>query len=114
MCNCRIGFLTLFSFFIFFLNFLFKFYLKGDKIFLLDRKTMEDFMKKLAMLVIFFLVAVMIIGCKDPEVPQSESAHEHTFADSWSTSATHHWKAATCEHTSEVSEKAEHTLGEWT
>ena len=81
---------------------------------MLDRKTMEDFMKKLAMLAIFFLVAVMIIGCKDPEVPQSESAHEHTFADSWTSDATHHWKAATCEHTEEVSEKAAHTFGDWT
>ncbi len=69
---------------------------------------MEDFMKKLAMLAIFFLVAVMITGCKAPE-----PAHEHTFADSWSTSATHHWKAATCEHTSEVNEKAKHTFGEY-
>ncbi len=70
-------------------------------------------MKKLALLATIFLVAVMITGCKDPEVSQSESAHEHTFADSWSTSATHHWKAATCEHTSEVSEKAAHTFGEY-
>ena len=75
---------------------------------------MEDFMKKFILFATIFLVAVMITGCKDPEVPQSESAHEHTFADSWSTSATHHWKAATCEHTSEVSEKAEHTFGDWT
>ena len=65
-------------------------------------------MKKLAMLAIFFLVAVMITGCKDPE-----SMHEHTFADSWSKNATHHWKAATCEHTSEVSKFGEHSFGEY-
>ena len=40
-------------------------------------------------------------------------AHTHTFADSWSTSLTHHWKAATCEHTDIVSDFRKHTFGEW-
>ena len=69
-------------------------------------------MKKISLLLTILFVTGMIFyvtGCKDPE-----PAHEHTFADSWSTSATHHWKAATCEHTSEVSEKAAHSFGEWT
>ena len=26
-------------------------------------------------------------------------AHEHTFSESWSSNETHHWYAATCEHT---------------
>ncbi len=38
--------------------------------------------------------------------------HEHSFADEWSTSDRHHWKAATCEHEAR-SEEAEHTFGEW-
>ena len=42
-----------------------------------------------------------------------QETHEHTFSREWSTSATHHWKVATCEHSSEVSEKAEHSYGEW-
>ena len=39
--------------------------------------------------------------------------HEHSFADVWSTSDTHHWKEATCEHTAEKSGYAEHTFGEY-
>ena len=62
-------------------------------------------MKKLVVLSTIILVAVIITGCKDPE-----PMHEHTYADSWTSNSTHHWKAATCEHTSEVSEKAEHTF----
>lgn len=33
----------------------------------------------------------------------------HVFTDAWSTSETHHWHAAQCEHTSEVSGFGEHT-----
>ena len=40
--------------------------------------------------------------------------HEHKFADSWTSDETNHWKAATCEHTKEVSEKSAHTFGDWT
>ena len=36
--------------------------------------------------------------------------HEHTFSDQWSNDETYHWHAATCEHTDEVSDKAEHTI----
>ncbi len=38
--------------------------------------------------------------------------HEHTYAEVWSTDATHHWYAATCEHTDEKKDYAEHTWGE--
>ena len=41
-------------------------------------------------------------------------AHTHKFAKDWTKDETHHWYAATCEHTSEVSEKAAHSFGEWT
>ena len=34
--------------------------------------------------------------------------HDHTFATEWSKDATHHWHAATCEHTEEKSDYAEH------
>ena len=40
-------------------------------------------------------------------------AHVHTFSSAWSTDASKHWHAATCEHTDEVSDKAEHSFGEW-
>ena len=33
----------------------------------------------------------------------------HTFSDAWSKDDTYHWHAATCGHTDEISEKAEHS-----
>ena len=41
-------------------------------------------------------------------------AHTHKFSEDWASDGTYHWHAATCEHTTEVSEKAEHTFGDWT
>ncbi len=41
-------------------------------------------------------------------------AHTHKFTTDWTKDETNHWYAATCEHTTEVSEKAEHTFGNWT
>ena len=35
--------------------------------------------------------------------------HEHTYAEEWTTDATHHWHEATCEHTGEKDGYAEHT-----
>ena len=69
-------------------------------------------MKKLNLSLLILLLSISMIGftgCKDPEPP-----HEHEFSDSWSKDATYHWHAATCEHTTEVSGKAEHTFGNWT
>ena len=39
-----------------------------------------------------------------------QETHEHTFSSEWTYDGTYHWKVATCEHTEEVSEKAEHTF----
>ena len=36
--------------------------------------------------------------------------HEHTFSEDWASDETAHWHAATCEHTEEVSDKADHTF----
>ncbi len=53
-------------------------------------------------------VATAMVGCgKD----NGDDSHTHTFATEWTTDDTHHWKAATCEHADEVSEKAEHNWG---
>ena len=41
-------------------------------------------------------------------------AHTHTFASEWTKDESNHWHAATCEHTTEVSGKAEHSFGDWT
>lgn len=34
--------------------------------------------------------------------------HEHTYSEEWSSDGAFHWHAATCEHTTEVSDKSEH------
>ena len=68
-------------------------------------------MKSLKLIVsILFKVSIIfiIVSCKDPVPP-----HEHSFSTEWSKDETHHWHAATCEHTSEVDSKAEHSFGEW-
>jgi len=40
--------------------------------------------------------------------------HTHTFATTWSSDEKSHWHAATCKHTDEVSDKADHTLADYT
>ena len=41
-------------------------------------------------------------------------AHTHKFAEEWTKDETHHWHAAICEHTTEVSGKEAHSFGDWT
>ena len=53
------------------------------------------------------ILAFAMIGCQT-----DTDTHEHTYSTEWSKDATSHWHAATCEHTSEVSDKADHTFGE--
>ena len=59
----------------------------------------------------FVLVALAfaVAGCQI-----DSDRHEHSFSKDWTSDATDHWHAATCEHTKEVSDKAAHTFGEWT
>ncbi len=40
--------------------------------------------------------------------------HTHTYATEWGKDETHHWRAATCEHTDEIKDKAEHTFDDVT
>jgi len=42
----------------------------------------------------------------------STIAHEHTYSTEWSKDETHHWYSATCEHTSEESQRGEHQWDE--
>lgn len=53
-------------------------------------------------------LAFVLAGCQ----VESDS-HEHSFSKEWTSDATNHWHAATCEHTEEVSEKAAHTFGDY-
>lgn len=39
---------------------------------------------------------------------QGTVPHTHTFAETWTSDADSHWHSATCEHTNEVSDKANH------
>ena len=66
-------------------------------------------MKKLVLAGLVLLASVMVLaGCKNDSMP-----HEHSFAEQWTHDGTHHWKAATCGDTNEVSGYAEHTFGDW-
>lgn len=71
-------------------------------------------MKKLKVVLSSILVAaalcagVTAIGCNKKT---DEDEHIHTYAGSWSYSQEKHWKGATCEHTAERSEVADHDFG---
>ena len=54
-------------------------------------------------------LAFAVAGCQI-----DSDRHEHSFSKDWTSNATEHWHAATCEHTKEVSGKAKHTFGDWT
>lgn len=70
---------------------------------------MKSILKKVTGIALAAALAWGMTGCAN-----DTDSHEHTFATEWTKDATHHWHAATCEHTSEVKDKAEHTFGEWT
>ncbi len=68
-------------------------------------------MKKSKYFVLFAAAFAFVVGITGCEV-ESEK-HEHTFSKEWTTDATDHWHVATCEHKTEISDKAAHILGEW-
>lgn len=68
---------------------------------------MKTFTKFLAGVVTILALAMGMIGCQN-----DTDTHEHTYSTDWTSDATNHWHAATCEHKTEVSEKAAHTFGE--
>ena len=68
-------------------------------------------MKKTHSLISVFVsvaLAFAVAGCQI-----DSDRHEHSFSKDWTSNATDHWHAATCEHTTEVSGKAEHTFGDY-
>ncbi len=73
---------------------------------------MRNKLKALFVLLAAIMCFVFAIACD--EKPKDPPPHEHTYAETLSHDATHHWYAATCEHTEEVKDKAEHTLTETT
>ncbi len=66
---------------------------------------MKRFLAILFATAMFITVGLTVTGCK-------KDTHEHTYSEEWSTNVTHHWRVATCEHTDEIGEKAEHAFGE--
>ena len=44
---------------------------------------------------------------------EDPAAHEHTYAETWTSDDTYHWHASTCGHTDEVSGRGEHDYGAW-
>ena len=57
-------------------------------------------MKKHKLFAALAALALVFAGCQT-----DSDSHEHSFSSDWSSDATNHWHAATCEHTEEVSEK---------
>ena len=70
-------------------------------------------MKKKCLLVfaLIMIISFVFLSCKNEAKPPQE--HEHTCEKEWSFDDTYHYHKASCEHKSEVKDKAEHT-GEWT
>lgn len=70
-------------------------------------------MKKKCLLVfaLIMIISFVFLSCKNEAKPPQE--HEHTFEKEWSFDDTYHYHKASCEHKSEVKDKAEHTFGEW-
>lgn len=63
-------------------------------------------------MVLVFAFAFTLTACvaeKEPD-PKPQPEHTHTYADTWSKDETNHWHAATCEHKTEIKDKAAHTF----
>ncbi len=60
----------------------------------------------LPLLLVIALFCAVFVGCTTKETPPE---HTHTYATEWSKDEGNHWHAATCEHTTEVKDKAAHT-----
>ncbi len=70
---------------------------------------MKTILKSFAGIAFAATLAFGMIGCSN-----GIDTHEHTFATTYTSNETHHWYDATCEHTTEVKDKTEHSFGEWT
>ena len=68
--------------------------------------------KFLALLCIVALLVLSLASCSIFDQGNSgnnDDTCEHTYSDKWSTSTTHHWHAATCEHAELKTDTAAHT-----
>ena len=68
--------------------------------------------KILALLLVVVLSIAVLSSCAQLEEilgSLTGTEHQHEFSDEWSKNETHHWHEATCEHTDEKSDEAEHS-----
>lgn len=63
--------------------------------------------RSLLLLALAAITAMPFASCGDDS--ESSSAHEHTYATTWSADADNHWYGATCEHTDQKANVAPHT-----
>lgn len=68
-------------------------------------------MKKRYLLLAFVLVFLIVSLCVTVACDFTiKNDHKHTFSNEWTYDETYHWREATCEHTSEVSDRANHSF----
>ncbi|MCH5163555.1 MAG: leucine-rich repeat protein [Clostridiales bacterium] len=70
-------------------------------------------MRKLIIICIMCMLmtlSAVIVACDNK---QEQPHHEHTYSNEWSSDDTHHWHAATCEHTDLVKDRTEHNFDEY-
>ena len=66
--------------------------------------------KQKSNIIVLALVICLSIACMFTLTACRSEEHTHSYADAWTYNETHHWKEATCEHTTEKGEYAEHSL----
>ncbi|MBQ0099280.1 MAG: InlB B-repeat-containing protein, partial [Firmicutes bacterium] len=54
-----------------------------------------------------------ICDCGDSYKDNYVKAKGHSYSKEWATDNTYHWHVATCEHTTEIKDKANHTASDW-
>ena len=63
--------------------------------------------KKIFLAIMVLSIALVLTSCGD--FSPMDLFHTHTFASEWTSDNDYHWHAATCEHDTEVNDKAEHS-----
>ena len=64
-------------------------------------------------LLCILIACVIVIGAVLGIVLPTALKHEHTFSEKWSFNGTSHWHQATCKHSGETTDTANHDFGEW-
>lgn len=66
-------------------------------------------------LILVMLMSLVFAGCSGDDTttgskadPNGTTAHEHTYSENWESNDTQHWHAASCEHSAEKKDVADH------